>query len=115
METKTHSASNVPAALDLARRELGAEAMLLNSKPASADMRSFGRLEVTFAYDPLLLKAEAPKKPIDPAFSSLLQAALHRPENPLDEIRGEIAALRDAVRARNPFPAMIPGNLPWSA
>jgi flagellar biosynthesis protein FlhF len=52
MQTKTYIASSVPAALDLARKELGDDAMLMGSKPASAEARPYGRLEVTFAYDP---------------------------------------------------------------
>lgn len=59
MQTKTYFASSVPAALDVARKELGPEAMLLNSRPASADSRAFGRLEVTFAYEPR--KVEEPQ------------------------------------------------------
>lgn len=52
METKTYFASSVPAAMEVARKELGAEAMLLNSRPAPEEARSLGRLEVTFAYSP---------------------------------------------------------------
>ena len=52
MQTKTYFASSVPAALEVARKELGEDAMLVTSKPASAEARPFGRLEVTFAYDP---------------------------------------------------------------
>ena len=51
MQTKTYFASSVPAALEVARKELGEEAMLVTSKLASAAARPFGRLEVTFAYD----------------------------------------------------------------
>jgi flagellar biosynthesis protein FlhF len=52
MQTKTYFASSVPAALETARKELGEDAMLVTSKPASPEARPFGRLEVTFAYDP---------------------------------------------------------------
>ena len=62
MQTKTYFASSVPAALDVARKELGPDAMLLNSKPADADARAFGRLEVTFAYEPRKIE-EPPSRP----------------------------------------------------
>jgi flagellar biosynthesis protein FlhF len=60
MQTKTYFASSVPAALELARKELGEDAMLVTSKPASVDARPFGRLEVTFAYE---AKSAAPTPP----------------------------------------------------
>jgi flagellar biosynthesis protein FlhF len=49
METKTYFANSVSAAMATARRELGAEALLVDSKPAPAAARQFGPLEVTFA------------------------------------------------------------------
>ncbi len=109
MEMKTYFASNVPAALDLARRELGADAMLLNSRPAPAEMRSFGRLEVTFAYDPLLQREEPVRPAQSLGFQSLLQSAMQKPNNPLEELRGEIAALRTAFRSG---PASVTDE-PW--
>src|SRR6185312_4502562 len=49
METRTYFANSVSAAMETARRELGAEALLVGSKPARAEARQFGPLEVTFA------------------------------------------------------------------
>src|SRR6185312_376059 len=49
METKTYFANSVSAAMATARRELGAEALLVDSKPAPAAALQFGPLEVTFA------------------------------------------------------------------
>jgi flagellar biosynthesis GTPase FlhF len=49
METKTYFANSVSAAMAVARRELGAEALLVDSRPAPAVARQFGPLEVTFA------------------------------------------------------------------
>ena len=49
METKTYFANSVSAAMATERRELGAEALLVDSKPAPAAARQFGPLEVTFA------------------------------------------------------------------
>jgi len=51
METKSYFASSVPAALEIARRELGPEALLVGSRPAPPENRQFGRLEVTFAWN----------------------------------------------------------------
>ncbi|HZL57035.1 MAG TPA: hypothetical protein VFC21_08145 [Bryobacteraceae bacterium] len=79
MQTKTYFASSVPAALEVARKELGEDALLVNSKPAPPAARGFGRLEVTFAWEP---------PPAAPA---------RQPASELDEIRQQISALRMQV------------------
>jgi flagellar biosynthesis GTPase FlhF len=86
METKTYFASSVQAAIDVARRELGPDAMLVNSRPAPEDARVFGRLEVTFAWEP----ADARAKSAEPARA-------RRGEPELEDIRLEISALRAAI------------------
>ena len=63
MQTKTYFASSVPAALEVARQELGEEALLVGSRPAPPQARQFGRLEVIFAWDP--------QAPADPATKSM--------------------------------------------
>jgi flagellar biosynthesis protein FlhF len=101
MQTKTYFASSVPAALEVARRELGADALLVNSKPAPAEVRNFGRLEVTFAFEPNRSSAtNFPEPRPEPE---------RRPTRPtaavteLDEIRQQISALRAAVGGGNSF------------
>jgi flagellar biosynthesis protein FlhF len=63
MQTKVYFASSVPAALEVARHELGENALLVGSKPAPQAARQMGRLEVTFAWDPM----EAPERKTEPA------------------------------------------------
>ena len=58
MQTKTYFATSVPAALEVARQELGQDALLVGSRPAPTAARQYGRLEVTFAFDP---KEPAPR------------------------------------------------------
>jgi flagellar biosynthesis protein FlhF len=84
MQTKTYFASSVPAALELARKELGVEALLVNSKPAPAAAQLFGSLEVTFAFDPKPARHSGAERPAQ-ALSEL------------DEIREQLLALRLAV------------------
>jgi flagellar biosynthesis GTPase FlhF len=57
LRMKTYFSSTVEAAIALARRELGAEAMLMNSRAAPADAQHLGRYEVVFA-----ASAEAPEE-----------------------------------------------------
>lgn len=52
MQSKVYFASSVPAAIEVARRELGENALLVGSMPAPPAFRQLGRLEVTFAWDP---------------------------------------------------------------
>jgi flagellar biosynthesis protein FlhF len=125
MQTKTYFASSVPAALEVARRELGAEAMLLNSRPAPAESRAFGRLEVTFAFDarsrpePPARVPEAAAAPPSAgrgpeAFAvlgNLRQARPARSEaTQLDDLRRQIEALRAAVEGNPGEPAIGGGQ-----
>ena len=58
MQTKTYFANSVPAALEVARQELGPEAMLVTSRPTPEHSRQFGKLEVTFAFDRVAMVEE---------------------------------------------------------
>jgi flagellar biosynthesis GTPase FlhF len=64
MQLKTYFASSVPAALELARKELGEDALLMDSRPARPESRALGRLEVTFAWEQKTAKAasEQPRR-----------------------------------------------------
>jgi flagellar biosynthesis protein FlhF len=90
MQTKTYFASSVSAAMEVARRELGPEAMLVTSRPSPEDVRAFGRLEIMFAWEPGAAAAPA-AKPL-----GLADSARGRGESGLEEIRLEMSALRAA-------------------
>jgi flagellar biosynthesis GTPase FlhF len=100
METKTYFASSVQAAMGVARRELGPDAMLVTSRPAPEDARVFGRLEVTFAWEPGAAEAPeasfyqspAPEKPL-----IAVDSGARRGDGGLEDIRLEISALRAAI------------------
>ena len=115
MQTKTYFASNVPSALEVARQELGPEALLLNSRPAPDEMRQFGRLEVTFAWDhPRRSDTVANRPKLEPltAYSAgtvggqpghfpyvgtLAAEPPARQGGELDDIRQQLSALRIAL------------------
>jgi flagellar biosynthesis GTPase FlhF len=99
MQTKTYFANSVPAALEVARQELGAEAMLVTSRPTPEHARQFGKLEVTFAFD---------RTPAEPAGKS---------RSELEDIREQLTALRMAIQrgatpAELSFATSIPGVTP---
>jgi flagellar biosynthesis GTPase FlhF len=95
MQTKTYFANSVPAALEVARQELGSEAMLVTSRPTPEHARQFGKLEVTFAFD------RAPAPPVGKSNAEL------------EEIREQLTALRMAIqRGANSADAAFPVSAP---
>ena len=102
MQTKTYFASSVQAAMDLARQELGSDAMLVNSRPAPEAARAFGRLEVVFAWEPDGSTTAASDDRILPG-PRVVKSASRDAEtvstrgSGLEDIRLEISALRAAI------------------
>ena len=101
MQTKAYFASSVPAALEVAQRDLGTDALLVGSRPAPPEMRQFGRLEVTFAWNP-------PAGNVRDAPARRRPAA--EPLSEIDEIRQQISALRLAVNGRGQVPGSPIGH-----
>jgi flagellar biosynthesis protein FlhF len=101
MQTKAYFANSVPAALEVARRELGPDAMLVGSTPAPPHARHFGRLEVTFAWKPASGVPEVPL--VSPAGHVNARSAAIGPGQSqggdLEDIRRQLRALRSAVGA----------------
>lgn len=89
METKTYFATSIPAAMEVARRELGPEAMLLGSRQTPEAMRQFGPLEVSFAWD---------RSASNQRHTEARPASSRRGDPALDDILCEISALRNSIR-----------------
>src|SRR5665213_2370414 len=96
MQTKTYFANSVPSALEVARQELGQEALLVSSRPAPPHARQFGRLEVTFAFDP---EDAGPGHPAGLFVPGRTQQ--RPPASAMDEIRQQLSDLRAAVGGGN--------------
>ncbi len=109
METKVYFASSIPAALEVARQELGEEAMLVGSRPAPKDARQYGRLEVTFAWSPAskpLAHARGSESSLPRGSESFLpnrDLLPNRDQSPSRDREGAIAALpsRDSLPSRD--------------
>jgi flagellar biosynthesis protein FlhF len=101
MQTKAYFASSVPAALEVARRELGPEAMLVGSRPSPPHVRQFGRLEVTFAWTPAKVSGAPEGWSLLPIPRSGARAAFPAARSSdvsdLEDIRRQLCALRSAV------------------
>ncbi|MGH9592777.1 MAG: hypothetical protein ACRD5L_06775 [Bryobacteraceae bacterium] len=63
MKLKSYFSGTVEAAMDLARRELGEEALLINARPATPDTRYLGAYEVVFGVK-LADQIPLPKAPV---------------------------------------------------
>ena len=105
MQTKSYFASSVPAALEAARAELGENALLVSSRPTPPETRQFGRLEVTFAYDPADRSAAASGAArIPPPRETLTERLVRAGLSP--ELATDIGAAAD-IRPENPDLAVV--------
>jgi flagellar biosynthesis protein FlhF len=104
MRIKSYFAGSVEAAMSQARRELGPEAMLVQSRKAPLEAREKGEYEVVFA------DADDPEP--DPA----VEAAPQAPAPLLAElavVRTELEQMRKAItRNASNIPAWLPPNSP---
>lgn len=109
MRIKSYFSGTVESAMELARRELGEEAVILNSRPAPADARHLGAYEVVFGVDdaPSALPAAVPARTLtgyptaQPLVRGAAQPASAKPEergHRFGILEGEIAALRHELR-----------------
>jgi flagellar biosynthesis protein FlhF len=80
IRVKSYFATCITDAMDMARKELGPDALWLDSRPAAPEARHLGPLEVVFGES-----AESPKKE-EPATSSVA-AEIDDLRNKMDEIR----------------------------
>jgi flagellar biosynthesis protein FlhF len=60
MKLKSYFSGTVEAAMDLARQELGEEALLINARPATPETRYLGAYEVVFGIPPRPMPASVP-------------------------------------------------------
>ena len=51
MKLKSYFSGTVEAAMELARKELGDEALLVNARPSAPETRSLGAFEVVFGVE----------------------------------------------------------------
>ena len=89
LHVKSFFAASVPAAMEQARREFGADALLLNSRPAPPEARHLGEYEVVFGMwpeTPVPAPAPAPAAPV-PAPAE--ESAVPAPSTPTNSRRGE--------------------------
>jgi flagellar biosynthesis protein FlhF len=92
MKLKSYFSGTVEAAMELARRELGEEAVLVNARPATPETRHLGAYEIVFGVPPRAAGPAAPQN-------------LERISNPaadLERLAGELAQIRRQLGAFPP-------------
>jgi flagellar biosynthesis GTPase FlhF len=90
MKLKSYFSGTVEAAMDLARQELGEEALLVNARPATPETRYLGAYEVVFGL-PQGVARPASRAPV----ASPSQATPSNDEPPsVDRLAGEITGLK---------------------
>ena len=117
LRMKTYFSTTVEAAVELARRELGSDAMLVNSRPTPEEVRHLGRYEVIFAtggpapenraqtrvVEPLLPQKTLVRKPpvSAPAGDTHLQ---------LEDIRLQLTTIRQSLWSSRPESETMPSD-----
>jgi len=92
MKLKSYFSGTVEAAMELARKELGEEALLVNARPATPETRSLGAYEVVFGVSP---KPEGVPEAAQPTAATLPPTP--RPAIPTDRLTREVADLRREI------------------
>src|SRR5579863_9381616 len=96
MRLKSYFSGTVEAAMELAHKELGEVALLINARPSTLETRNLGAYEVVFGLPPKV-EAEAIAKPVGnpvkaSSTESLAQDVAH--------LRREIEQMAQSLRGR---------------
>ena len=84
IHVKSYFAANIPDAIEVARSELGADALLLNSRRAPPEARHLGAVEVVFGVD-------TAQRPAEPASAEQATG--------LDDLRRSMDEMRTLIRS----------------
>ena len=101
MKVKSYFANTVDAAIRLAQEDIGSEAMLIESRAASPEMRSAGRFEVVFGV------LESGRDEVKPKPAPVTSGREDLAEE-LKMLRSQISELRKMLQ---PSPQPAPGNI----
>jgi flagellar biosynthesis protein FlhF len=105
MRLKSYFSGTVEAAMDLARRELGEDALLVNARPSTPETRSLGAFEVVFGLPEGAREMDAPPPRAlspDTGFPAGPQDRLARE---VAEVKRQIERIDQFLRFPRPLPA----------
>jgi flagellar biosynthesis protein FlhF len=112
MRIKSYFAGSVEEAMDKARRELGTEAMLMNSKKTELELRSLGAYEVVFAVMPEESRATEVRSTGIPGKSAESLAAAVEARGSSNDLVRELAELRKQIETVRRSVDRRPTSLP---
>jgi flagellar biosynthesis protein FlhF len=117
LQMKTYFSTTVEAAVELALRELGSEAMLVNSRPASEDVRHLGRYEVIFATGGPTANPRAQTRVVEPFLPQKTSVRKPPPSTPagdthlqLEDIRLQLTTIRQSLWSSRPESEATPSD-----
>lgn len=116
MRLKSYFASSVQAAMQEARTEMGADAVLVTTRTAAPEARYLGEYEVVFAADFPESAAPSPAAPKTARTASAEPtAALNELSTRMKELRSQIASWRRTRMHDTGQPSWMVGNEPFEA
>ncbi len=99
IHVKSYFASNIPDAIEVARAELGPDALLLNSRPAPPEARHLGAVEVVFG-------VAAEERPVERPAERPAAGTAAAPGSEVDDLRQKMDEIRSLLmRSVTPAPA----------
>src|SRR5580700_7752084 len=101
MRLKSYFSGTVEAAMELAHKELGEDALLVNARPSTPETRGLGAYEVVFGVPPKA-EAEIAAKPVQ---TSLVKpSAADSLAQDVAELRREMERMAQSLRGRMSAP-----------
>ena len=102
MRLKSYFSGTVEAAMDLARKELGDEALLVNARPATPETRSLGAFEVVFGLPDGF--RESPARAVGAAAAAAGGASQDRLMQEVTELKRQMERMAQSLR----YPRALP-------
>ena len=96
MKLKSYFSGTVEAAMELARKELGEDAFLVNARPADPETRKLGAFEVVFGVMP----PQAPEAAAASPLPAVTLPAASPANTDLTELKREMARMADRKSTR---------------
>ena len=97
MKLKSYFSGTVEAAMQLARKELGEEALLVNARPATPETRALGAFEVVFGVLPSRRSERLSVEPSRPPAASVTSEAVDLARE-VSDLRREFAHMAQTLR-----------------
>src|SRR5271166_4444542 len=103
MRLKSYFSGTVEAAMELAQKELGEDALLINARPSTPETRALGAYEVVFG-----LPSKAEEKPAENKTVIANASATDNLAQDVAELKREIERMAQSFRGAGMFAPQLP-------